>query len=62
MRSAAGSRRPLGVFVGDRVAFHMANLQTKQGKELCYRLDEGQGLIRESDVLFVLEADVEVSL
>ena len=60
--SASGARRTLGVKVGERVAFHMANLQTKQGRDLVYRLSANQGLIRESDVFFVVEGEAEVSL
>lgn len=40
--------------VGDRVAFMMANLETKQGATLCYTLGENRGLIRETDVLMVI--------
>ena len=48
--------------VGERVCFHMANLQTQQGKALCYRLEDKQGLIRESDVFFALVGDAEITL
>jgi co-chaperonin GroES (HSP10) len=50
--------------VGERVAFMMANLQTKQGEQLCYLLDENQGLIKETDVLLVIPEgdDTRVSL
>jgi len=61
-RSKTGSIRPLGVSPGERICFHMANLQTKQGRELCYRLEDNQGLIRETDVLFVVKGDVDISL
>jgi len=40
---------------GDRVVFMAANLDTRQGKQLCYLLGDGVGLIRETDVLFVCE-------
>ncbi len=46
--------RPIEVIVGERIAFFMANLQTKQGKQICHVLEDGQGLIRETDVLFVI--------
>jgi chaperonin GroES len=45
---------PMQAEAGDRVAFFMANLETKQGYQLCHVLGEGHGLIRETDVLFVI--------
>lgn len=47
---------------GDRVAFLAAVLDTKQGHTLKHALDENQVLIRESDVLFLIEeGDPELS-
>ena len=51
---------PMAVRPGDRVAFFMAVVQTKLGAALVHALDEGQGLIRENDIVFVIEGDVRV--
>lgn len=53
---------PTQVQVGDRVAFFMANLETKQGAAICHRLEENHGLIRESDILMVVDEDVRISV
>lgn len=53
---------PTQVQVGDRVSFFMANLETKQGEALCHRLDENQGIIREPDILMVVEGDVRIEV
>lgn len=51
------------VTIGDRVVFLTANLETKQGRQLCYALGDGLGLIRENDILLVIPKgeDVEVA-
>lgn len=41
--------------VGERVAFLSAVLDTKQGHQIEGTLSEGEALIREDDVLFVIE-------
>jgi len=46
---------------GQRVAFFSASTETKQGQQLNFVLKENQELIREVDVLLVLEGNVEVS-
>ena len=43
------------VKVGDRVVFHRANIQTKQGKGMVHYLGENTAIIRERDVLLVDE-------
>jgi co-chaperonin GroES (HSP10) len=56
---------PMDLKVGERIAFLAAVLQTKQGKSLqsSFSLGENEALIRETDVLFVIEdgEDVEIS-
>lgn len=47
---------------GERVCFHIATLQTKQGKAIVHALDDRLGLIKESDIFGVLEEDGRVSL
>jgi len=49
------------VKVGERVAFMIAGTQTKVGKQLGFILPENQVLIRETDILAVIEEGVEVS-
>lgn len=61
-RTKKGHLNPTQVKVGDRVAFFMAVTQTQQGYAVAHRLEENQGLIAESDILFVLEGDVKVSV
>lgn len=46
---------------GDRIAFCMAVLQTLQGKAIVHSVGENMGLIRETDILFAVNGDVEVS-
>lgn len=54
---------PMELKVGDRFPFFVAAAHTQQGQQLGMLLPEGQELIRESDVLFVVdEGDVEVTL
>ncbi len=49
------------VRVGERVAFFIAGAQTKQGTQLSYVLPENQILIRETDVLLVLNGEAKVT-
>lgn len=46
---------------GERVCFFVAALQTQQGKAIVHQLPDNQGLIKESDVLGVIEGDVTVT-
>lgn len=53
--------------VGDRFPFFKAATETQQGQALMLRLDDNEALIRESDVLFLIELaegerDPEISL
>ncbi len=52
---------PTVVKAGERVAFFIAGAQTKQGKQLNYSMPENQILIRETDVLLVIEGNVRVT-
>lgn len=63
-RDKKGRLRPTQVKVGDRFPFFKAATETKQGRLLAEKLPEGQELVRESDILFVIEGDgdVEVTL
>ena len=58
----SGKRRPMAVKPGDRICFHHAHLQTGQGHRLKYQLGEGVGLLKELDVFFVIEGEVEVEI
>jgi len=62
-RGRKGQLIPMGLKVGDRFPFFKAAADTQQGRQLGELLPEGQELIKESDVLFVIEeGDIEVSL
>lgn len=62
-RGRKGQLIPMGLNIGDRFPFFKAAADTRQGQQIGMMLPEGQELIRESDVLFVIEeGDVEVSL
>lgn len=52
---------PTEVKAGERVAFFQATLETHSESQLNYNLPDGQALIRETDILGVLEGDVEVT-
>lgn len=57
-----GKREPSDVKVGERVCYFVAALQTKQGQAIIYNLPEGHGLIKESDILFVVpDRDIKVT-
>ena len=53
---------PTQVKPGERIAFFTANLEHKPGKTMLQHLEENHALIRETDILMVLEGDVKVSL
>jgi len=53
---------PTQVKVGDRVCFHTANLEHKQGRALLQTLDDKQGMIQESDIFMVLGEELRVDL
>lgn len=62
-RGRKGQLIPMGLRIGDRFPFFKAAADTQQGRQLGELLPEGQELIRESDVLFVIEeGDVEVTV
>lgn len=62
-RGRKGQLIPMALRVGDRFPFFKAAADTQQGRQLGELLPEGQELIKESDVLFVIdEGDVEVTL
>jgi co-chaperonin GroES (HSP10) len=48
---------PMDVKVGERICFMAALLQTQQGRQVQsgYALNDNEALIRETDVLFVIE-------
>jgi co-chaperonin GroES (HSP10) len=53
-----GKRIPLGVAKGEKVAFFRENLEHQQGKQiqrLMNEFEDGKGLIRSSDILYVVE-------
>lgn len=50
-----GVYQPCEVQLGARVAFLSAALDTKQGHQLATTLGTNQALIRETDILFVIE-------
>lgn len=51
---------PTVIKPGERVAFFYAIAETKQGRQVSYLLPEGQELIRETDILGVLEDGVHI--
>lgn len=56
----SGARAPLGVEPGARVAFRREHLEHRPGKqvmEALQELGENLGLIREPDILYVIEED-----
>jgi co-chaperonin GroES (HSP10) len=53
---------PTQLQVGDRFPFFKAASETRQGHALAMMLEDDEVLIRESDVLFVDEQGVQVSL
>jgi co-chaperonin GroES (HSP10) len=61
-RNRKGVLVPMELKVGDRFPFLKAVTETKQGHALGLLLEENEALIRENDVLFIMEEDVEVTL
>ncbi len=58
-----GVFRPMTAKVGERVAFFIASVDTRSGKAVTHYLQEDERLIREDDILFVIEdGDVDVTL
>ena len=58
-RKVKGAVVPVGVSPGDRVVFFRANLEHQQGKQMVgiiQELEEGTGMIRQDDVLWVEES------
>lgn len=51
---------PTTVQAGQRIAFFTVALDTRQGKQLAHALPDGYGLIREEDILFVIEGNEAV--
>ena len=58
--SKKGVRKPVQVAVGDRFPFFKASTESKQGQALALYLENNQVLVRESDVLFLLQEDLRV--
>ena len=54
-RYVDGAYLPTQIKVQDRVAFLSAVLESRQGRQLAHLLEQDQALIRETDVLFVIE-------
>jgi co-chaperonin GroES (HSP10) len=48
-------RKPMTVKVGDHVVFFRENLEHQQAKAILQHLEDDVGMIREDDVLFVVE-------
>jgi len=58
-----GVFRPMEARKGERVAFFIASVDTKSGQAVTHYLQEDERLLREDDILFVIEdGDVEVTL
>ena len=53
---------PMAVKAGERIAFFKAVTDSGQNKAASFQLPKDQELIRETDVLFTVEGDVEVSV
>lgn len=52
--------RPTEVKPGERVAFMQACLETRAEAQLNYRLPDGMAMIREPDILGVVEDDIDI--
>lgn len=62
-RDKNGVLNPTQIRVGDRFPFFKAATETKQGYAISLQLEENEALLRESDVLFLMEeGDMEVTL
>lgn len=57
-----GKLIPMGVSLGDRFPFFKAVADTGTNEAVIHYLPEDHVLLRLSDVLFVMEEDIEVSL
>jgi len=58
-----GVYKPSEVKVGDRIAFLAASTDSAQGRQNAKVLEDGHVILRETDVLFVIdEGDPEISL
>jgi len=59
-----GRRVKMQLKAGDRFPFFMAVTETKMGRSLAKALPDSVSILRESDVLFVIEngADIEVTV
>ncbi len=53
---------PTQVQVGDRVAFFKAVTETQQGERVGHHLDDETVLLRETDVLFVVQDGVDIEV
>ena len=60
-RDAKGCLTPTQLHVGDTFPFFKAASETKQGYALALLLNDNEVLIRESDVLFVMEEPCNVT-
>jgi len=61
-KKSEGKRIPMGVKIGDRIAFFKMVADTKQGQVLRYYLGEDHVLIREPDILMRLDGKVEITV
>lgn len=52
---------PTGLEVGDRVVFFREHLEHQQGQAILQHLEDGEGLIRAMDVLYVLPPKEKVA-
>jgi hypothetical protein len=50
-----GVHKPCVLKPGDRIVFFAAILETKQGRTIIHSLPDGYSLVREIDVLFVID-------
>lgn len=51
---------PMDVRPGDRVAFLQACLETRSEEQINHKLPDGQALIREPDILGVLDEEADI--
>jgi chaperonin GroES len=61
-RNKKGKLIPTQVQVGDRFPFFKGASETRQGHALALLLEDNEALLLESDVLFVAEEPIEVTL
>lgn len=55
-----GGYRPVDVKPGDRVVFPMAVTECGSGQNITHTLDNGQRMIREDDVFFVIDGNEDI--